>query len=859
MKQLIAKLEKLAENLSPEEKKYLQEEIKALSTQDEWKKVQKMLNNKVKLKENKRNILALHLLGLAPPPEKLHHFYELADMADIDLDFSPEGRDKIKEWLKEKFGEQNCVSIGTYGTLGVKGSVQEVSRVFNIKPSEYIPISKLVSDDDKDLDIDEIKEKYPQVDQFLKKHPEIEETITRLVGMKKNIGQHAGGFIVSSDNAYDNIPIVRANKGDVTGWQETGAVKELEALGWIKVDILGLACVEQIRLCVDEINRKNPGTIDVDPYLLPVDDPKVYDFINTLELENVFQMESKTFKEAVRKIKPRSLQDISNTSTLVRPGAAEVDDYVKMKNVRRKEPKCLHHVYDHTRGLMIYQEQLMQVLMVLGDFTIFDADKVRRLVRKIGKSKTSDANRNAMLEEAETYHKKYLKNAIEKIKEEDGWKEKEAHEYAEAQWKQLMLQAKYAFNMPHSYSYSLMGYIQACLKCYWPVEFWTATLNTIDRGQEKHSQSSLNRYIYSIHRSGIKVLPPDVNKSGITFESEDGTILFALSYIKDVSKGAEDIIKMRPYKDWDDFLKKITTPIKKKRKEPIASAYREIPDDVRFKEMWPCIKESGGDIKMAAKLTEKYANVMEVRDLIIENRGYIKDCKNESKNSVSEETLKKWIKRPVPSTGDSVVNPSGGIYEFLPINKRVTKALIFSGAVDFDGDIEDRPRKWLSYLEAKGQRALKDGTKRWNSKAKAEYDEFKNAMPETFDLIEREYNYCKYSFTGIDAFLKDSKYKYLKTISERDRNKKLWVLVGYISDVSVKKSQKSGKEYVLITVTDFRDTISVFAFGEDYRNKILGTYQKGQLVKIGIKNDSNWLRLPWEKEYIGKFPIEILA
>lgn len=734
----------MSESLSLKEQSYLKEEIKALTTQDEWKHIKELIDSGKKLEENPNNILALHLLGLAPKPERLFHRYELADMADIDSDVSPDGRDKIKAWLKEKFGEKNCVSIGTYGTLGVKGSVQEVSRAYGIKPFEYIKVSKLVSDDDKDLDVDEIKEKYPQVEQFLKKHPEVEDVMIKLIGMKKNIGQHAGGFIVSSDNAYENIPVVKANKGDVTGWQETGAVKELEALGWVKVDILGLACVEQVRLCVEEINRKNPGAVNVDPYLLPVDDPKVYDFINTLELENVFQMESKIFKEAVRKIKPRSLQDISNISTLVRPGAAEVDDYVKAKNVKRREPKCLHHIYDHTRGLMIYQEQLMQVLMVLGDFTIFDADKVRRLVRKIGKSKTSDENREAMLKESETYHKKYLKIATQKIVEEDEWEEKEAEKYAEAQWKQLMLQAKYAFNMPHSYAYSLMGYVQAYLKCYYPVEFWTATLNTIERGQEKHNQSSLGKYINAIQNSGINVHPPDVNRSGINFESTNGDIYFALSYIKDVSKGAEDVVKLRPYEDWEDFLAKA-----------------------------------------------------------IENK----------------------------------------------INKRVVRGLIFSGAVDFDDDIDTRPYKWLLYLAQKKK----------NKKVKAEIDEYKNNMPPKYELIHIEYNYCKYSFTGIDTFLKDSKYKNIKTISERDLQKKLWVLIGYISDISVKKSKKSGNEYVLITVTDFRDTISVFAFGSNFRDRILGIYNKGQLVKIGIKNDSNWLKLLWDREYNNQFPIEVIG
>jgi DNA polymerase III alpha subunit len=834
MKTIKEKLKKMSESLSLEEQSYLKEEIKAFTTQDEWKHIKKLIDSGEKLEENPNNILTLHLLGLAPKPEKLFHRYELADMADIDLDFSPEGRDKIKAWLKEKFGEKNCVSIGTYGTLGVKGSVQEVSRAYGIKPFEYIKVSKLVSDDDKDLDVDEIKEKYPQVEQFLKKHPEVEDVMIKLIGMKKNIGQHAGGFIVSSDNAYENIPVVKANKGDVTGWQETGAVKELEALGWIKVDILGLACVEQVRLCVEEINRKNPGAINIDPYLLPVDDPKVYDFINTLELENVFQMESKIFKEAVRKIKPRSLQDISNISTLVRPGAAEINDYIKMKNVKRREPKCLHHVYDHTRGLMIYQEQLMQVLMVLGDFTIFDADKVRRLVRKIGKSKTSDENREAMLKESEIYHKKYLKIATQKIIEEDEWGEKEAKEYAEVQWKQLMLQAKYAFNMPHSYAYSLMGYVQAYLKCYYPVEFWTATLNTIERGQEKHNQSSLGKYINAIQNSKINVHPPDINLSGINFESTNGDIYFALSYIKDVSKGAEDIIKMRPYKDWEDFLDKVTqagTSSSKNRNriysnEEVIDNYEEfVAKESQFKTVNE-FKKKIGDWKCSKiKVTTKNLVVNACKSGI--------DINNNDK-------IIDWIKN---STRDSFANNIKGA-----INKRIVRGLIFSGAVDFEDDIDARPYKWLLYLAQKKK----------NKKVRAEIDEYQNNMPPKYELIHIEYDYCKYSFTGIDAFLKNSKYKNIKTISERDLQKKLWVLIGYISDISVKKSKKSGNEYVLITVTDFRDTISVFAFGSNFRDRILGTYNKGQLVKIGIKNDSNWLKLPWDREYNNQFPIEVI-
>ena len=554
-KDLIAKLKIKRSKLDDVEKDYLDEEIKCLKIQsDDTKKIISIIQSGKKFEENRDNILAYYLLGIAPYPEKLQHHWELSDMCDIDLDFSPNGRDRIKDYLRQKFGENNCVSIGTYGTLGVKGSVQEISRVYGISPFRYLKISKLVSDDDKDLDEDEIRAKYPEIDNFLEDHPEVARSLTKLTGMKKNIGQHAGGFVVSSEDLTDIIPIVKANKGYVTGWQESGHLKELEALGVIKVDILGLACVEQIRLCVEEINRKNPNNdLPKDIYLLPLDDENVYDFINTLKLDNIFQMESKVFVEAVRKIKPRSLQDISNISTLIRPGAAEVDDYVNAPENRR-EPSCLHDVYDRTRGLMIYQEQLMQVLMELGEFSIFEADKVRRLVRKIGKGKTTEENRRAMLEECNIYKKNYMDVAVPKIMREDGWDMKESIEYADSQWKQIMLQAKYAFNLPHSFSYSLMGYVQAYLKYYYPLEFWTASLNTIERGQEKNGRSSLGKYINSISKTGINVFQPNINKSGVDFESDKNGIYFALSYVKDVSKSAKEVEKYRPYKSWDDFL-----------------------------------------------------------------------------------------------------------------------------------------------------------------------------------------------------------------------------------------------------------------------------------------------------------------
>lgn len=318
-------------------------------------------------------------------------------------------------------------------------------------------------------------------------------------------------------------------------------------------------------------------------------------------------------------------------------------------------------------------------------------------------------------------------------------------------WIHNTLVTKQCFNKPHSFAYSLMGYVQAYLKCYYPLEFWTASLNTIDRGQEKNGQSSLGKYINSINKAGIKVHPPNINKSGMLFESDKDGIYFALSYIKDTGKGAESIIKYRPYKNWEDFLKKA-----------------------------------------------------------VKNK----------------------------------------------INKSVVKGYIFSGAADFDDTIEERPYKWLLYLAEKGKKVLKSGGTSWDKKIKKELDEFQKNMPEIYQLIQTEYEYCKYSFHGFKDILEGTKYCGLKTISDRDQNKKLWVLAAYIDDVKIKKSKKSGNEYVLITITDFREAISVFVFWDEAKKDILTNYSKGDLVKIAINNDSSWLKLAHKSMIGGNRPIQ---
>ena len=190
----------------------------------------------------------------------------------------------------------------------------------------------------------------------------------------------------------------------------------------------------------------------------------------------------------------------------------------------------------------------------------------------------------------------------------------------------------------------------------------------------------------------------------------------------------------------------------------------------------------------------------------------------------------------------------------LKFNKRVVHGLIFSGACDFDEEVDDRPYKWLQYLtlRKKGKKALEE-----IEEAKKKY--FKNGAS-IYVVISEEYDLLKYSFTGIHSAVQGTKYSLVPLVSDRDPHKKLWVLLGYIDNMKMKKSKKSGKSYLLLTLTDFREPLQVYVFG-DYKTIIQEKFHKGQLVKCAIKNDNNWPKLPWASE-IGlprdQLPIEVL-
>jgi DNA polymerase III alpha subunit len=320
------------------------------------------------------------------------------------------------------------------------------------------------------------------------------------------------------------------------------------------------------------------------------------------------------------------------------------------------------------------------------------------------------------------------------------------------------LLTKNSFNMPHSYAYSLLGYVQAYLKCYYPIEFWCATLNTIDRGQEKHGESTLGKYISFITRSTIGFERPDINKSEKEFYGENNKIYFAMSYIKSVASGCDSVLKNKPYIDWDDFLEK-------------------------------------------------------------------------AKNN--------------------------------KFNKRIVKSLIFSGALDFSDEIDCRPYKWIKYILTRKNK--KDREKEITETKKKYFKHFGKDNEEVlvYELVRMEYDLLKYSFTGIEETLKNKvefkKYKNLPTISQRDTTKKFASIIGYIDKIQTKKSKKSGSQYTLLTVTDFQQSLAVYIFGKQ-REDVQGNLEikTGRLVKITIKNEGGFIKLPWQSELGNEMPIEII-
>lgn len=438
---------------------------------------------------------------------------ERISMPDVDIDFCIERRAEVIDYVSKKYGEDHVCQIVTFGTFAAKAALKGVARVFNIpfadsnKLSALIPSNPGAKIDDALQEGMELKQLYDS-DEEIKKLVDMAKSIE---GIKNNIGMHAAGVIISHKPLNEIVPVQPSKEGIII---TEYPMADLEKLGLLKMDFLGLRNLTIISKTIKLIKKRHG--IDIDINNIPLDDKKTYKMLTKGETAGVFQLESSGMRKLVRDLKPSVFEDLGALVALFRPGPLEsgmVTDFVERKHGRQKitfAHPLLEPILKDTYGTIVYQEQIMQIFQTLAGYSLGEADMVRRMM---GKKKVDE-----MAKQKSVFVEGAGKN---------GMSEKAATELFE----QIEKFAEYCFNRSHSAAYAFVAYQTAYLKAHYTVEYISALLSSVAGDQDK-----TQAYIEEALKYGIKVLPPDINKSYSEFTPDENNIRFGLASIKQVGE-----------------------------------------------------------------------------------------------------------------------------------------------------------------------------------------------------------------------------------------------------------------------------------------------------------------------------------
>ena len=467
---------------------------------------------------------------------------ERVTMPDIDIDFCFERREEVIEYVRNKYGKEHVAQIITFGTMAARASVRDVGRVLDVPYNEVDRIAKLIPPN---TSIEEALNTSEELRNLVENNPQakrIIEIAKRIEGNARHASIHAAGIVISKDPLMEYVPLQVMNGTDVVTQLP---MTNLEELGLLKMDFLGLRTLTVIYDTIKKI-KENYG-IEIDINNISLSDEKVYELLQKGETIGVFQLESRGMRNLLRDIKPEKFEDLIAVLALYRPGPlGRLESYIKRKRGEEKVEymhPALEPILSETYGVIIYQEQVMEIAHRLAGFTLGQADVLRRAM---GKKKPE-----VMEEQREIF----VKGAVER-----GIPENVAIEIFE----DMAKFAEYGFNKSHSAAYAFVSFQTAYLKAYYPKEYMASLLTSV-----KNSTTKLSKYIAEAKRIGIKILPPDVNESVVDFTVTPQGIRFGLSAIKNVGESvAEAIVEERSrgkFKSIFDFIKRLSSRVINKR------------------------------------------------------------------------------------------------------------------------------------------------------------------------------------------------------------------------------------------------------------------------------------------------------
>lgn len=476
---------------------------------------------------------------------------ERVSMPDIDIDFDDEGRDKVLDYVKQKYGTNRVAQIVTFGTMAARLAIRDVARVLRLPLPEADRLAKLVPDEAKMnlskayKDVKDLTDILKGRDTLSKKTLEFAET---LEGSARHTGTHACGVIIGPDDLIDHVPLSttadKQNESRLMVTQYEG--KLVEAVGMLKMDFLGLKTLSIMKDAIRNIEKSHHVKIDIET--IPLDDEKTFQLYQKGDTIGTFQFESEGMRQYLKDLKPTNLEDLIAMNALYRPGPMHfIPMYINRKYGREKveyQHPLMEEILKPTYGIMVYQEQIMKVAQVMGGFTLGNADILRRAMGK---------KRMEIMEEQKVV---FLEGAKEKNIEQAK---------AEEVWEVMKRFAEYGFNRSHSAAYSLIAYQTAYLKAHYPAEYLAAVLT-----HNLNDIKKINFFIEEAKRHDIPVLGPDVNESDLKFVVNDkGEIRFGLAAIKGLGESAAVSIveerEKKPYESIFDFAKRVNSRSVNKR------------------------------------------------------------------------------------------------------------------------------------------------------------------------------------------------------------------------------------------------------------------------------------------------------
>ncbi|EAJ4317533.1 DNA polymerase III subunit alpha [Campylobacter upsaliensis] len=474
---------------------------------------------------------------------------ERVSMPDIDVDFCRDRRDEVIDYVIDKYGSDKVAQVSTFNKLLAKGVIRDVARVLDISLQDVDEFIKLVPEELK-ITLDEAYEKEPKIKEFIEKHPkgkELWEYAKALEGLNRNAGMHAAGLVISNESLWNKTPLFRQSKNDERHLITQYSKDHLEDVDLIKFDFLGLKTLTLIHNAIKLIKERYNKDIVWES--IDVNDSKVYKTIQSGNTLGIFQIESDGMQSLNARLKPENFEDLIAVLALYRPGPMEsgmLDDFIDRKHGLKKiiyPFDVLKEVLEPTYGVIVYQEQVMQIVQIIGGFSLGGADVVRRAMGKKDPEKMAK-----------------LKDEFANGAEKQGYNRAKAEDL----WELIVKFAGYGFNKSHSAAYGLITFQTAYLKTYYPSEFMAALLTS-----EQNKIENVAMYIEEMKKMDIKLLPPRINKAISEFSAikqEDGTeaIVYGLGAIKSVGRPAiENILELRSkngdFKDLHDFLSKIDT------------------------------------------------------------------------------------------------------------------------------------------------------------------------------------------------------------------------------------------------------------------------------------------------------------